>query len=55
MKVEKRIVFTEEEKIALTSLRDKLEYLLEEEEDFIGREDAGELYEALYNFCSQVL
>lgn len=55
MKVERKIVLTEREKAMLTCLRDEFEYLLQDEDDFNGREEADALYEALYNFCNECL
>lgn len=55
MKVEKRIVLTEQEKNMLVHLRDGFEYLLTDEDDFNGREEVDALYEALYSFCEEYL
>lgn len=55
MKVERKIVLTEQEKNLLIYLRDKFEYLLKDEDDFSGREEADALYEALYAFCEECL
>lgn len=55
MKVERRIVLTEQEKNMLVYLRDKFEYLLKDEDDFDGREEADILCDALYAFCEQCL
>lgn len=55
MKIERKIVLTEQEKNMLVYLRDKFEYLLKDEDDFSGREDADVLYDALWNFCTEFL
>lgn len=55
MKVERKLVLTNEEKTMLISLRDKLDYLLKDEDDFSGREDADVLFYALWNFCTEFL
>lgn len=55
MKVEKRLVLTHEEKNMFKYLRDKLDYLLKDEDEFVGREEADTLYEALWNFCNENL
>ena len=55
MKVERKLVLTNEEKTMLISLRDRLEYLLKDEDDFSGREDADVLYDTLWNFCAEFL
>ena len=55
MKVEKTLVLTNEEKNMLVYLRDEFEYLLKDEDDFSGREEADALYEALYSFCEECL
>lgn len=55
MKVERKIVLTEREKAMLTCLRDEFEYLLLDEDDFTGREEADALYEALCSFCNECL
>lgn len=55
MRVEKTLVLTNEEKTMLVCLRDRLEYLLQDEDDFVGREEADTLYEALWNFCNEIL
>ena len=53
MKVERKIVLTEEEKNMLVYLREKFDYLLRDEDDFDGREEADILCDALWNFCQQ--
>lgn len=53
MKVEKRIVLTEQEKNMLVHLRDEFEYLLTDEDDFNGRTETDGLYVALCNFCDE--
>ena len=55
MKVERKLVLTNEEKTMLICLRDRLEYLLKDEDNFDGREDAVILYDALWNFCDNLL
>lgn len=55
MKVERKIVLTEREKTMLTCLRDEFEYLLQDEDDFVGRVEVDALYEALYAFCEECL
>jgi hypothetical protein len=55
MKVERKLVLTNEEKTMLICLRDRLEYLLKDEDDFDSREDADTLYDALWKFCEDLL
>ena len=55
MTVEKRLIVSHEEAEAIYKLRDKLEELLLDEDEFFCRDQTTDLYNALYAFCKDVL
>lgn len=54
MIVEKRLIMSNEDVEIIYKLRDDLEILLLNEDEFIGREEAEDLYNALYRFVGDI-
>lgn len=54
MIVEKRLIMSNEDAEIIYKLRDDLEILLLNEDEFIGREEAEDLYNALYRFVGDI-
>lgn len=54
MTVEKRLIMNHEDAEIIYKLRDDLEILLLDEDEFIGREQAEDLYNALYRFIGDI-